>query len=629
MNAQVQTIECRSCGQARALDEFRVFQATPRLFMDFCTHCEQREGTITLYRRYNAYGTPEIIKAVYAAQRLSPEKRRPEHVRLLVEPKASNEPVSKESAVELELQRRELCRRRLMYFTTTFDPTYTPGWFHQDLARRLERFMERVERRESPRMIIAVPPRHGKSRETSDMFPSWILGHHPEWEIIEASYALELPIQFSRNVRDRLKDPEYQAIFENTRLRSDTQGVESWRTTKGGGYTAAGVGVGITGKGYNVGIIDDPIKDSEEANSEKIRENTWNWYQTVFRTRAAPGAGIIIIMTRWHFADLVGKALDAEAELRKAGVPDEELEGWEVVEYPAIAEHDEHLMSDGSIHRGSLENVVELKPLRLLRNKGDALHPERYSLTDLKKIRNASSSQNWTSLFQQKPTPDDGDFFKRADFRYRVLDEEYIKVARRFITADYAIKLNNRNNWTVLGAWALTHDDYLYLLDIRRGRWGTYTIADQAVDLVRKWKPEVYAGEQGQIHAAVWPVVEKELEKQRLLVSVDNTLVPMQDKAARASPLQARTQMGRLVFSYPQAARPAVMDDVEVEMLRFPKGVDDDIVDMMAWAARLAHNLYLPPPPTGSAPDRPPEGLEAKLAAALTAQSDDLSHMAA
>lgn len=582
---------CRACGEQRPLDDFRIFVTRPEmLYMDFCVQCEQREGTVVLYRRYNAYGTTEIIEAVFAANRTPAARRTPAQTRLLVEPSAGRPPESNEELINREMARRELARRRLIYFTTTFQPDYKPGWVHQDVCRRLEKFVRDVEAGLSPRLMIAMPPRAGKSALGSDMFPSWVLGKHPEWGIIASSYAQSLPVGFSRNIRDRLRDPEYKSIYPNTAIRQDAQGVEEWKTTAGGGYIAAGVGTGLTGKGAMIGIMDDPIKDQEAASSDVIRENTFNWYQSVFRTRIAPGGGILIINTRWHFADPSGKLLELDQQLEKAGVPADERENWDVVAYPAIAEHDEYLMRDGKIEHDANPDDA----LRLLRRKGEALHPERYPLRELMKIKHNTSSSIWNALYQQNPTPEDGDFFQKGDLRYRWLDPAYRPLCRIFMTVDYAIGKKQRNDFTVMGVFALDSNDDLYVLEIRRGRWGTEDITRNVVALVLKHNPEVYAGEQGAIHHAVWPDIRKGLDAERKYISVDETLVPIQDKEVRARPLQGRMQRHKLFFSYDESVRPEIYDITEREMLQFPNGANDDIVDMMAWGGRLAMNLPLP-----------------------------------
>lgn len=599
-------VECRACGNALPLEAYRLFRVSdPVMYMDFCRDCEQEHGTITLYRRYNAYGTKEIIEAVFAAVRVPPARRTPEQVRLLVERKAVEAPATNDELVRREFARREMARRRLLYFTTAMMQDYKAGWVHQDICRRLERFVQQVEAGRSPRLMLFVPPRHGKSQLASDMFPSWVFGHHPEWSIIAASYAQSLPVGFSRNIRDRLRDPEYQALFPKTKLRPDSQGVEEWKTLSGGGYTAAGVGTGVTGKGMHIGILDDPIKDAEAAASEVIREAAISWYNAVFRTRLAPGGGILIIQTRWHYADVSGKLLDAEEALIKAGVPEEERENWEVISYPAIADADEYLMRDGTVQADPADKD---EALRLLRRRGEALHPERYPVNELIKIRNGFPSSVWNALYQQKPTPDEGDFFTRDDFRYRWLDPAYRPLCRTFMTVDYAIGKKERNDFTVMGVFAIDAEDNLYCLELRRGRWKTQEIVENIVALVERHKPEIYAGERGAIHEAVWPVAQAALDAKRLYVSVDETLVPIQDKETRARPLQGRIQRHKFFFSYDSATRPDVYDQAEKEMLQFPNGTHDDIVDCLAWAGRLSLNISLPsmkaPPKLPSWKDR-------------------------
>lgn len=197
--------------------------------------------------------------------------------------------------VKLEMAKRTLARRSLIQFTKRFYPIYNPGWVHHDIARRLEHFMKEVEERKSPRLMLLVPPRHGKSELASIRFPAFALGHHPEWEIINCGYNLDLPMKFSRRVREIVRDPGYAPLFDRTSMDPDSQGAEAWNTTMGGGFTAAGVGGGITGKGATILTIDDPIKNQEEADSIVTRDGLWDWYWSTAYTRLAPGGGVLII----------------------------------------------------------------------------------------------------------------------------------------------------------------------------------------------------------------------------------------------------------------------------------------------------------------------------------------------
>ena len=197
--------------------------------------------------------------------------------------------------LRLEMAKRVLARRSLVQFTKRFYPQYNPGWVHHDIARRLEKFMKDVEDKKSPRLMLLVPPRHGKSELVSIRFPAFVLGHHPEWEVINCGYNLDLPMKFSRKVREIARDPGYKPLFERAQLDPDSQSAEAWNTTAGGGFTAAGVGGGITGKGATVLIIDDPIKNQEEADSITTRDGLWDWYWSTAYSRLAPGGGVLLV----------------------------------------------------------------------------------------------------------------------------------------------------------------------------------------------------------------------------------------------------------------------------------------------------------------------------------------------
>lgn len=194
-----------------------------------------------------------------------------------------------------ELAERELSRRRLLPFTKTFVPKYQAGWFHKDLCLRLEQFSSDVIAMKEPRLILTVPPRHGKSEVASRRFPAWHLGRAPDHEFIACSYSGTLAMGFSRAVRGTIREPAYQHLF-GTRLDPDSQSVETWRTVQGGGYLAAGVGGPITGNGAHILLIDDPVKNREDAESAAARRNLWDWYTSTAYTRLAPGGGVILIM---------------------------------------------------------------------------------------------------------------------------------------------------------------------------------------------------------------------------------------------------------------------------------------------------------------------------------------------
>lgn len=195
-----------------------------------------------------------------------------------------------------ELAARTLARRKLIHFIKRFKPKYMAGWVHEDICRRLERFVKDVEEMKEPRLLLCMPVRHGKSEIGSRHLAPWVLGHHPDWEIIAAAGAQSLATSFSRYIRDLVRSDSYGALFPGMRLDPNSTSVENWNTASGGGYLAAGVGTMITGRGANILMIDDPVKDAEAADSQVIRDNIWEWYISTALSRLAPGGGVLVIM---------------------------------------------------------------------------------------------------------------------------------------------------------------------------------------------------------------------------------------------------------------------------------------------------------------------------------------------
>ena len=164
------------------------------------------------------------------------DKPKPEQTRVELEKIAEEEEVRDEAVAQRELARRQLARRHLIASVVRFNDSYLAGWVHKDICTRLERFMKAVENGENPRLMLQMPPRHGKSTLASQEFPAFVLGHHPEWELIVCSYAETLALDFSRNVRERMRDKEYRALFPETKLDRDNQNAKGWKTTRKGGF---------------------------------------------------------------------------------------------------------------------------------------------------------------------------------------------------------------------------------------------------------------------------------------------------------------------------------------------------------------------------------------------------------
>lgn len=508
-------------------------------------------------RRYALKKARQELREKTASARYRRKKAEAEAAR-------AREEIVGDNAAMQELARQLLAEEHLLPFVKRFNPEYEAGWVHKDICEHLEWFSEAVANQESPRLAIFMPPRHGKSELASRSFPAWHLGRFPNHEVIASSYSGALAMGFSRKVRAILRDPAYQNVFENTRLDPESQSAEAWLTTEGGGYTAAGVGGAITGKGAHVLIIDDPVKNREEAESETARESVWDWYTSTAYTRLAPGGGVLLILTRWHDDDLAGRLLRKMAE----GEGDE----WKVVEYPAIAAHDE-----------------------LFRKAGEALHPERYPLKALQGIKRAIGPRDWSALYQQNPVADDGDFFTTDMFsRYRQQDLPPYDEMHFYTAWDLAIGQKELNDWSVGITVGVDRQDNLYVVDIQRGRWDTLQLADKILDVYETWRSTITGIERGQIELALGPILNKRTHERGLTAFSYEPLRPgRRDKVARARSIQGRMLQHKVFFR----AHCDTTQSLINEMLRFPNGVHDDQVDAMAYTGLLLDEFVRPRAP--------------------------------
>jgi len=448
-----------------------------------------------------------------------------------------NSPVSPQQAAQ-ELLNRRAARTNLIPFTEYTNPGYEAAEHHRLIAEKLEA----VERGDIDRLMIFMPPRHGKSELASRRFPSWYLGRNPDKQIIAASYNSELAGDFGREVRNIVGSPEYSRLFDVT-LAADSKAANRWHTDKRGMYVAAGVGTAITGRGAHIALIDDPLKDREEADSEVIRDKVYNWYTSTLYTRLMPGGSIILIQTRWHDDDLAGRLL-AEGS-----------DDWDVLELPA-------------------------------EKNGEALWPQWYPIETLNRIKEALPARDWNSLYQQNPIPDDGDFFKREWFhRY----EKAPKHLNIYITHDDAVT-EDAGDHTEIGVFGVDPDDDVYILDWWSGQTSADVWNDVLIDLMKKYAPFVVVGETGPIRRSVEPFLLKRMAQRKAYCRME-WLPTIGDKAARARAFQGLASMGKVYIPHEDWA-----DDLLRQLLRFPAGTVDDKVDAcgllgrainQTWAARV------------------------------------------
>lgn len=465
-----------------------------------------------------------------------------------------------------ELLARRKARSSLIAFTKYTKPDFDDGAHHRLIAEHLEA----VERREILRLIITAPPRHTKSELASRRFPAWYLGRNPKHQLITSTYAAEFAEDFGREVRGIVAEPDYQRVFPGVRLAGDSAARGRWHTTEGGVYIAVGVGGPITGRGAHIALIDDPVKNREDADSQIKREALWRWYTSTLRTRLMPGGAIVLVLTRWHEDDLAGRLLD----------PMRTGEQWTVLNLPAEAEANDPLD----------------RPLRA------PLWPEWYPSEELSRIRDAIGVRDWTSLYQQRPVPETGGQFERAWFRWYDPDELPARL-NNYGASDYAVTVKG-GDFTEHGVTGVDEEGHLWLRDWWSGQDATDVTINAKLDLAHKHKTLAWYGESGVIEKAIGPATNRAmLDRQKAgkpsWVAMEY-LPSTQDKIARVASFRARAQAGAVHL--PRDQRWA--EELVEQLCAFPAGRFDDKVDVCGLFGRALDDMADAQPK--SAPKPPP-----------------------
>ena len=417
--------------------------------------------------------------------------------------------------------------------------------------------LEKVERGEIQRLMVFMPPRHGKSELATKRFPAWFLGRNPGRSIIQASYNSDLATDFGRQVRNIVAEQKYGNVFD-TQLAPDSKAANRWNTSGGGAYVAAGVGTAVTGRGADILIIDDPLKDREEADSENRRDLVWNWYTSTAYTRLQGLRAEILIQTRWHEDDLAGRLLEAEANGGKK---------WDKLILPAISK------------------------------EGAALWPERFSVDVLREIEGTIGPRDWSALYQQEPSPDEGTFFKREWFkRHRAVPHN----VSRYLCSDYAVS-EGSGDYTEHGLFAIAPDNTIYVEDWWSGQTSSDVWIERKLDMIEAHKPFCVFGEAGVIQKAVEPMLKRRMNERETFCRVE--WVPsIHDKPTRARAFQARAAMGHV--SLPEGP---MGDRILNQLLSFPAGKNDDAVDVCGIMGRVidqAHPAFVQSPEETVKPSR-------------------------
>lgn len=444
-----------------------------------------------------------------------------------------------------ELWERRQGRKTLQDFTQFTSDRWTPSGLHKTICEQFDR----VERGEIDRLMLLLPPQHGKSHIASRRYPAFTLGRDARHDIISASATSTLAEEFGRDVRNLLATREYRALF-STSLAEDSQAAGHWKTQEGGSYYAVGIGGALMGRGATRLIIDDPFATMADAQSENARERVWDWYVGTAYNRVRPKGAIVLIQHRMHEDDLAGRLI----ERHKAGG-----DKWEIVLLPAIKE-------------------------------GQAAWPERYDLPALERIRANTAPLHWSALYQQNPMPEEGTYFKSDWLPF--VDKAPANV-HKYTTGDFAVT-EGGGDWTDIATHGYAPDGTLYLaVEGYCGQTEPDKWIDALVDQFGRHKPYAFFGESGVIRRSLEGFIIRRMRDRKTYCRLE-WLPTSADKPAMARSLQGLASMGKVKIVDSEYGH-----RLKRCMLNFPAGRVDDPVDMaslMGRAIDMAHPAILNAP---------------------------------
>lgn len=422
-------------------------------------------------------------------------------------------------------------------------------------AHKIHRFLcdqlMAVERGEILRLIICMQPRVGKSELVSRKFPTWFTGRDPYRQTIVTSYGDDLATEFGRECRHIMRGAFYQQVFPGIALRRGNAAADRIQTHAGGVLTFAGRAAGLTGKGADLLVIDDILKNSEEARSKIIRDQIWTWFNQVAMTRLMGVQGrVVICMTRWHEDDLVGRLTNP----RSPYYDPQEAAKWTVINIPAFAEADDPMG----------------------REPGEILWPERTPQAFLESMRRLDPA-GFSAQYMGRPSPPEGNLFKRAGIRgYQA--HQLPQNLRFYAASDHAVSLLAKRDPSCMGVVGVDGQDNIWVLpDLVWRQLDSEQQVDAMLDLMQRHRPLLWTAERGHISLSLGPFLRKRMQEEKTFISIDER-VPTKDKQTRAQAIAGRWSMGKVYL--PKFA-PWYEDAVD-QLLNFPNGANDDFVDFLA-----------------------------------------------
>lgn len=428
----------------------------------------------------------------------------------------------------------------------------------------------------TPNLMVLMPPGSAKSTYVDVVFIPWFMARFPRKNVILASYAANIARKQGRRARQLVNSSAFGNLFPGVGLSGIAKAADEWSLTTGGEYMAGGLLGGLTGNRGALGVLDDPIAGREEAESDTIRQKTWDAYVDDFCSRLIPGSPQVMILTRWHQDDPAGRILPETWNGESGWFDGRDGRRWRVVCLPAICEKPDDPLG---------------------RAVGESLWPEWFGRATGNPMDHWSpfqrNARTWTSLYQQRPAPDEGTYFQRAAFK-RFTDDKLPRSLRYVGTSDYAVT-EGGGDYTRLRVWGIDTAEpaNVYLID----GWGGQTSSDQwiehQIDLMERYRRlggiQRWVGEAGVIQKSIEPMLVRRMRERRVSCRLE-WLPSVADKPTRARGAQALTQEGR-VWVRDDSDGDCFID----ECVAFPAGRYDDDVDNLSIVGRLMDQVTGPP----------------------------------
>lgn len=445
--------------------------------------------------------------------------------------------------------------------------------------------LQELESGTIPNLMVLMPPGSAKSTYSDVVFVPWFMAKKPRRNVILASYAGEIAKKQGRRARQLIQSRPFYNLM-GAELKSDQKAADLWALSNGSEYMAGGLLAGLTGNRAHLGILDDPIRGREAAQSETIREKTWDAYIDDFCSRLVPGAPQVMILTRWHEDDPAGRILPDGWDGESGWFDGRDGRQWYVICLPAIADR----LDD---------------PLG--RKIGETLWPEWFShehWEPFKRIR-----RTWVSLYQQKPTAEDGTYFKREWFKRYTPDMRPANL-HRYITSDHAPGGEEDSDYSCIRVWGIDTEGDVWLLDGFRHQETLDVTAGRVVGdkkahqlgLIKKHKPFAWFPEDDNNWKSIGGFVTKKMREEQTYCRIEPISPHGKDKQIKAQAFQAMAASGRVWLP----AGPDG-DDIIEQYLKFPNGKNDDEVDAAGIIGRVideAHPAISTPEPDDKPLDR-------------------------